>query len=237
MIMTGGLRSGMTKKEEPSRMGRFFRFANHQQKGQQGNALLYVLLAVGLLAALTFYFVQDSNENYATQDAIHISEELYAQVNTIRSAISECTLDYPNGGPDVNGDGLISSSENPNNPYPIDPLSPNVTYETAGCSKTSNAANCIIASTNDDVGNLSCPGAGIGYEWLFSGTNNQGRYLPPTPNGFSAWTYSNTSSGVSISITAPSDVAANDALTRLLSKFTSGQASISGQVFTIYLKQ
>ncbi|MBU6474709.1 MAG: hypothetical protein KGQ70_01975 [Alphaproteobacteria bacterium] len=197
--------------------------------------MLYVLLAVGLLAALTYYFAQDSNENYAAQDAIHISEELYAQINMIKAAVVECSLEYPNGGPYVGG-----VSENSNNPFPINPSSANVTQEVAGCTATSNAPNCIAAFGNDDVSNLSCPGAGIGYEMLFSGANNQGRYLPPMPAGFTDWFYGNDATGVYITTTttAPSDPASIDALDRLMGKFTSTQAvhATGSTSFKVWIK-
>jgi hypothetical protein len=59
---------------------------------------------------------------------------------------------------------------------------------------------------------------------MFSGANNQGRFLPPAPTGFSDWVYKNDAFGVYLQTTAPADSAALNALDRLLTKFATCQA-------------
>ncbi len=214
---------------------------------QAGNALLYVLLAVGLLAALTYSYAKDSRENYAAQSSIHIAEELFAQINMIRAAVIQCTLEYPGGGGDMNCDGVISASDNPNNPYPLNPsnalnlqagagLSCTAGPAPGGCTASGNASGCIAVAGNDNVRNLACIGAPAGTAYMFQGTGNEGRFLPPPPSGFSEWTYVNNVNGVYIQITAPSDAAAIQALNRLMDKFTSTQANISGLTFTAWIQ-
>ena len=56
---------------------------------QSGNALLYVLMAVGLLGALTYAYVQDSHDSYSAQSSVQIAESLYSQVNMIKAAVVE----------------------------------------------------------------------------------------------------------------------------------------------------
>ncbi len=117
----------------------------------RGNALLYVLLAVGLLAALSYSYVKDSRENYASQSAVQIAETLYSQVNMIKGAIVQCALEYPGGGGDMNKDGVIDTNDNHNNPYPLNPSDANnlnvaITAPAPAASPdavSGNAAGCI----------------------------------------------------------------------------------------------
>jgi hypothetical protein len=203
---------------------------------ERGNALLYVLLAVGLLAALTYFYAQDSRENYSSQAAISISESLFAQANMIKSAVVQCTLEFPGGGGDMDASGSIDSSDNPNNPYPLNPSDAlNLKADPGGCTTTGNATGCIPKAANDQVKNLQCIGAPAGQAAMFTGASNQGRYLPPPPSNFTDWVYVNDSTGVYIKTTGNGDAASVSALTRLLAKFTSTQASVSGNTITIWI--
>jgi len=201
-----------------------------------GNVLFYVFMAVGLIAALTYAFLKDSRENFASQNAVNIAESLYAQVNMVRSAVQQCVMEYPEGGEgtcggsvvacgnapcscaDLNHDGVIdSTNDNPNIPYPLNP------------SSTLNPNSRAAATVGTDyVRNLSCVGALPASALMFQGANNQGRFLPPPPPGFPEWTYANTTAdGVYIQIIAPGDTAAINAITRLRNKFNTCQAEVN----------
>ncbi|MCK5555151.1 MAG: hypothetical protein KAI76_02845, partial [Alphaproteobacteria bacterium] len=95
------------------------------ENSDSGNVLFYVFLAIGLMAALTYAFVKDSRENYSAQSSVRIAEELFSQVNLIRSAVQQCAMEFPQGGGDIaplaTPDGVITAADNANNPYPIDP--------------------------------------------------------------------------------------------------------------------
>lgn len=220
------------KAKEPSFRGRFFCFSGN---AEGGNALLYVLLAVGLLAALTYSYVKDGRENYASQSSVQISSTLYSQINMIKSAVMECVAEYSGGGGDLNGDGVIDGDDNHNNPYPLSPSNALNLAAPGGCTTTSNAAGCIPQAGNDEVIGLQCIGAPAGAAAMFSGSSNQGRFLPPPPNGFTPWVYKNDASGTYIQITFPNDAAAAIALNRLLGQFTSNQAGASGLTFTAWI--
>ena len=228
-----GLRS--YKTEKPSLRGRFFCFS---ADNEGGNALLYVLLAVGLLAALTYAYVKDSRENYASQSSVQISATLYSQINMIKSSVTECTAEYSGGGGDMNGDGVIDGNDNPNTPYPLNPSSAlNLAATPGGCTTTTNASGCIPQAADDYVSHLQCIGAPAGAAAIFSGTSNQGRFLPPPPNGFTAWVYKNDNTGVYIQTTSSGDGANTIALNRLLGQFTSNQAALSGLTFTAWIQK
>ena len=215
------------------------------------------MLAVGLLAALTYSYVKDSKENITSQNAVQVAETLYSQINMIKSAVVECVDEYPGGGGDMNNDGVIDTSDNANNPYPLNPsnalnlkaVSSSTNPATnSGCSVTG-ATGCIPqeASGYDYVSDLYCIGAPPGAAAMFSGTSNQGRYIPPPPTGFNdtaaptGWVYKNNSTfggagGVYIQITGDGSPTASVALTRLLAQFTTKQASVAGNTLTVWIQ-
>lgn len=178
----------------------------------EGSVLFYILIAIALLAALTFSMVKDSRQGTSTQVSYKSAEELYVQVNSIRSAIAECALEYPGGGGDLDGDGTIEATadDNPNNPYPVNPTHLNNPHGVAA---------------DDTVRNLSCTGAPAGKANIFQGANNKGRLLPPPPQDFAEWTYINDANGVRIQIIG-SGSAAPDTLSRLMAKFSACQADL-----------
>ena len=179
---------------------------------QQGSAIIYVFVAIGLLAALTYSFVKDSGQSVVAQSAHRTSEDLYIQASTIRAAIVECAVQYPNGGGDMDGDGDIDSTDNPNNPYPVLP-----TY----------ANNPHGVAADNTVRNLSCTGAPAAEANIFQGTNNKGRFLPPATSGFGEWVYGNDADGVYIRVTATAASAITvNALDRVMARFSACQADL-----------
>lgn len=196
------------------------------ESAQAGNVLFYVFLAVGLIGALTYSFVKDSRENFAAQNAVQVAEALFVQTNMIRGAVQQCIMEFPEGGDglcggfscaDLNRDGVISSLDNVNLPYPLNPTS----------TLNPNAKAGLAAAATDDARNLSCVGAPASSALMFTGASNQGRFLPPPPSGFSEWKYQNDANGVYIQITSPNDAASLDALARLRNKFNTCQAEIN----------
>lgn len=197
-------------KKDAARPWRRLFFFN--QDRERGSVLFYIFLAMGLLAALTFSFTKNSRENIVTQNAHRVSEELFSQLNVIRSAIMECALEYPEGGGDLDGSGVIDATDNPNNPYPVNP---------------SNLNNPHGVAVNDQVRNLSCTGAPATEANIFQGANNKGRMLQPIPGGFSEWVYINDANGVRITTTGSTTAANIDALDRLMRKFSTCQADLN----------
>ena len=228
----GGFRPHCDQARESSFRGRL---PCSSSIAERGNVLFYVFLAMALMAALTYASVKDSRENYASQSAVHIAETLFAQANMIRAAVVQCAMEYPQGGGDLDASGVINYSDNPNNPYPINPNSALNAAAPAGCTTTSNAAGCISAAADNSARNLTCVGAPLGSANMFQGVNNQGRFLPPPPAGFTEWTYTNDTSGtpapngkgVYIQITAPDDAASVNAVNRFMNKFATCQADLN----------
>lgn len=136
--------------------------------------MLYILIAVALLAALTSTLVGGGGQSSGTQNAYRLGQELNSQSRVIRSAIQDCVLRY------TRGDGADIAEANYNNPYPLNPSSSEFTSPAA----------------NDNVSHLQCPGTSAtsgndDYADLFSGSGQFSGYLPSKPDLMDDWTYFN----------------------------------------------
>jgi len=184
-------------------------FCYSKFRSERGNVLFYIFMAVGLLSALTFAFVGDSRDDTMAQNAHRITETLFMQVQTIKSAVLECTLEYPAGGGDLDGDTDIDAVDNPNRPYPLSPTSVN---------------NPGGAAADDNARNMKCPGSSA---VIFSGAGTTGKFLPPARNGMGEWKYYNDANGVYIQVIGGSDGGTVSALSRLAGKFDTCEADIN----------
>lgn len=145
---------------------KYFKF-HFNARPQRGGALIYVLIAIALLAALTGTFMSSGGQGARTQNAFKLATEMNSQARVVRSAIQDCILRYPAG------DDAIAEA-NYNDPYPINPDSSDAVY-----------AAYDVANRN--VSELRCPGAN--YEKLFGGMMSG--FLPPPPNLLEDWAYFN----------------------------------------------
>lgn len=140
----------------------------------RGSALIYILIAIALIAALTASFMQPATQQTRTQNSFKLAAELNGQVQMVRSAIQDCILQWPEG------DAAISVSGY----HPNYPLEPDSTYF-----PTSPA----IRAADKNVANLRCPGNNPGSTTqapIFGGAT--GRFMPAVPALFGPWTYHNT---------------------------------------------
>lgn len=154
---------------------------------EQGSALVYILLAVGLAAAVTVTMMRGNSTQSSSMQGGNTERNLSTQIELISSAIQECILTHPDQ------DSELTTTEQKNGPYPINPKDPYYTAQSA----------VPAVATSDLVENIRCPGDPGG-----AGANNQnhkkiftgsaGRSLPPPPAGFSKWSYYNGADGVYI---------------------------------------
>lgn len=144
---------------------------------ERGSALIYILIAIALMAALTASFMQPATQQTRTQNSFKLAAELNGQVQMIRSAIQDCILRYPEG------DDTVPPGHNGGYHAPY-PLEPNSTHLPAP-----------LRSAGRTVADLRCPGNNPGgsdqnrHEMIFGGS--AGRFLPTPPALFEPWTYRN----------------------------------------------
>lgn len=140
---------------------------------QRGGALLYILIAIGLLAALTATFVNSGGQGARTQNAFKLATELNSQARVIRSGIQDCILRYPQGDDAIAEAGY-------NDPYPLNPDSEDAQYTS-------------YKVVDRNVEDIRCPGAGYGklFGEVLAG------FLPPAPDLMDVWTYFNGEETVS----------------------------------------
>ena len=171
---------------------------------ERGSALLYILIAIALLAALTVVFTRGDNQQASSQSAVRAVSELGSQVNFIRTAIQECVLTYPAG------DSTYSGSAN--KPYPLNPSDSHLTGP----------------ASDNEMQYLRCPGNpgdSADHAKIFGG--NTGRFLPPAPNLFEPWQYYNGTDGVFFFIeTMFGDAYLANAMDRLDEQFSECEADI-----------
>ncbi len=152
---------------------------------QKGSALVYILIAIALLAALTVTFMSSSSQQTSSQSAFRIISDLRSQIDTIRSAIQECVLSYPKGDMsiDISASGTDPSARRN---FPIKPNSTHFNTATIG------------PTTGRYISDIRCPGnPGNGdnnHARIFKGTS--GKFLPPPPEMFEPWEYYNGADGI-----------------------------------------
>jgi hypothetical protein len=186
---------------------------NHKIRDERGSALVYILIAIALLAALTLTFMEPSSQQTSSQNTFKTVSGLEAQVNMIRSAIQECVLSYPKGDQTIG----------PNDPDANDrfPIKPN--------SKHFDGA--IIGPADDNfVKDIRCPGNKMGpdandHAKIFSGST--GKFMPPPPDLFEDWRYYNGLDGVFFwTATSKSDSFLEAALAKIDDKFAECEADV-----------
>jgi hypothetical protein len=164
--------------------------AKHTRRraSETGSALVYILIAIALLAALTITFMEPSSQQTSSQNTFKTVTEVQSQESMIRSAIQQCVLSYPKGDPTISNSGGSPTDEGARKTFPIKPNSTHFT-------------GAVIGPTAGRlVKDIRCPGNNPGapdqkeHALIFSGAD--GKLLPPPPALFGDWQYYNGNDGV-----------------------------------------
>lgn len=153
----------------------------NNRKAERGSALVYILIAIALLAALTVTFMEPSSQQTSSQSGFRTTSEIKSQVDVIRSSVQECILRYGRGD---TSSGFETAEPDANHVFPLAPDSTYLASPTTGSRL---------------VKDIKCPGnQGTGgaddHQPIFGG--NTGKYLPSAPSLFSDWQWYNDNDGV-----------------------------------------
>lgn len=187
---------------------------------QRGSALVYILIAIALLAALTVTFMQPSSQQTTAQNTYQVQSDLESQINVIRSAVQECVLTYPRGDTTIDSTGGGTDPGARKN-YPI---APNSTHYDGPPAAT------IPKTATRLARDIRCPGNQDGanendHAMVFSGAS--GKFLGPQPTLFNDWQYYNGTDGVFFWIsTSKTDAFLETALNKLDEKFAECEADV-----------
>lgn len=189
---------------------------NTHRHTERGSALVYILIAIALLAALTVSFMQPSSQQGTSQNTFRTVSDISSQVEFIRSAVQECVLSFPAGDDTISD--LPSDEPNANEAYPINPNSTHFATATPGPSGNRNVAGLRCPGNHPD-GTLN------NHAPIFAATT--GKFMPPPPPLFGAWQWYNNTDGVFFWIaTNKTDAYLKSALDKLDAEYAECEADV-----------
>lgn len=165
---------------------RFHKIKYNKHISETGSALVYILIAIALLAALTASFMKPASQQTTAQSSFNAITAVKSQTEYIRSGIQECVLNYVDG--DISDTANLPSGST--KPYPLKPAD-------AYFALTSGAGAASSTNPNNQVQYLGCPGNpgdSKNHSKIFGGSS--GKFLPPPPDLFEPWEYYNGTDGV-----------------------------------------
>lgn len=195
-----------------------YRYNNTARYSERGSALVYILIAIALLAALTMSFMEPSSQQTSSQNTFKTISAVQTQADLIRAAIQECVLSYPKG--DATIDNSVSGTDpGARDNYPLNPNSAHYATATPG------------QSGDRLVRNIRCPGNNPGgsdvddHQKIF--TSASGKYLPPAPDLFEDWQYYSGDDGVFFwTSTSKTDAFLESALEKMDENFSECEADV-----------
>tara|TARA_B100000242_G_scaffold294292_1_gene276067 strand:+ start:5931 stop:6680 length:750 start_codon:yes stop_codon:yes gene_type:complete len=184
---------------------------NNNRKAERGSALVYILIAIALLGALTVTFMEPSSQQTSSQSGFRTVTAVKSQIDVIRSAVQECVLRYSNGDQTA---AIQTSDSGANQIYPLKPNSTYLASPTVGTRL---------------VKDLKCPGnqgsTVNDHQPIFGGST--GKFLQPPPDLFEDWQWYNGDDGVFFwTRTSKSDAFLTSALQKIDENFSECEADM-----------
>lgn len=183
---------------------------------ERGSALVYILIAIALLAALTVSFMDNSSNQTSSQNVFKTVSELQTQIDYIRSAAQECVLLYSGGDiniPNTAGEDDAGASK-------FYPIRPDSSYYAA-----SSIGPTVGSRLVRDIRCPGHPGDHVDHQPIFGGSS--GKFLPPPPAIFNDWQWYNGADGVFFWIsTTATDAYVDTVFEKLNADFADCEADI-----------
>jgi hypothetical protein len=182
--------------------------------GQKGSIFAYILIAILLLGVLIMTLTGGPQKSTTTVQLDELTNLIRADLMQISAAINECVLN--NSTPlDLNADGTVDSTDNPNPTFPL--------YNTTFNAGTS------YGGTGTAIANITCPGAAGAPTAMPLIFNNMGGRALRTLADTSLYTVNylnNATEGVQIRITrTASSPLWTEAISRLNSQYSQCKAA------------
>lgn len=181
---------------------------------ETGSAIIYILIAIALLAALTASMMDSPSQQTQSQNRMKTLTEVKSQIDLIRAAVEQCVLVNPGG--DITINQGTTTDPGANHRYPLKPNSTHFTGAT------------IVPTAGRLVRNIRCPGNpgdNKNHALIFGGSS--GKFLPPAPNLFEDWQWYNGTDGVFFwTATEKTDAYLSSALEKLNEEFGAGETDI-----------
>lgn len=174
----------------------------NKRQAQRGSALVYILIAIALLAALTVSFMEPSSQQAQSQNTFKLTSELSSQIEFIRTSVQECVVLHSGGDSGI-VPALGGHAPGANKVFPIDPRSTRLNVADRSTETMSlvrelrcpgnpgdTMAPCAVAPFE-----YPCPQTPTAFhEPIFAG--NSGKFLPPPPPLFGPWQWYNGVDGI-----------------------------------------
>jgi len=184
------------------------RFSAMKNRHQRGSIITYVLIAIFLTGLLIAALSQGAKKTASTTHLDEMMLYLQVDVKTIQEALSECVQTNP-AGVDVNSDGAVNATDNPNAPFPL--------YGTGA----DTLANLSSGGAGTAVANIRCPGAPDGQRAVFSGNMGNKFKLLGNTAAYTTTYVTDGTEGVYMRLTrATGEPLWTEAISRLNGKFS-----------------
>lgn len=125
------------------------------RRTQKGSILIYILISIFLMGMVIAALTQGAKQSATTKNLNNMTLYLHSDIQVIEAAIQKCTLSYQKPV-DVDANGTIDATDNPNPPFPL-------------------YGDLSSGGAGTAVAGIKCPGAPVAKQPIFN--NRQDGYM------------------------------------------------------------